>query len=116
MFLIFELFLPLYVLTSEVAVVKSHHGITVKCSRYRDTGPTDPSLWETIQICHKNDQYKHKNSIRDARTPQPGEIVFNTIRYRSTETVHRLAYFQGSAGVQIVFKLRKLHLRERNCM
>ena len=31
-------------LTSKVAVVKSHHGISVKCSRYRDTGPTDPSL------------------------------------------------------------------------
>ena len=31
-------------LTSEVAVVKSHHGISVKCSRHRDTGPTDPSL------------------------------------------------------------------------
>ena len=30
--------------TSEVAVVKSHHGISVKCSRYRDTGTTDPSL------------------------------------------------------------------------
>ena len=25
-------------LTSEVAVVKSHHGISVKCSRHRDTG------------------------------------------------------------------------------
>ena len=31
-------------LTSEVAVVKSHHGISVKCSQHRDTGPTDPSL------------------------------------------------------------------------
>ena len=31
-------------LTSEVAVVKYHHSISVKCSRYRDTGPTDPSL------------------------------------------------------------------------
>ena len=31
-------------LTSEVAVVKSHHGISIKCSRHRDTGPTDPSL------------------------------------------------------------------------
>ena len=28
-----------------------------------------------------------KNSIRYARTPQPGEIVFNTMRYRSSETV-----------------------------
>ena len=44
MFLIFYLFLPLYVLASEVAVVKSHHSISVKCSWYRDTGPTDPSL------------------------------------------------------------------------
>ena len=31
-------------LTSEVAVVKSHHGISVKCSRYRNTGTTVPSL------------------------------------------------------------------------
>ena len=31
-------------LTSKVAVVKSRHGISVKCSRYRDTGTTDPSL------------------------------------------------------------------------
>ena len=38
------LIIPLYVFTSEVAVVKSHHGISVKCSRYRDTGTTDPSL------------------------------------------------------------------------
>ena len=31
-------------LTSEVAVLRSRHGISVKCSRHRDTGPTDPSL------------------------------------------------------------------------
>ena len=31
-------------LAGEVAVLKSCHGISVKCSRYRDTGPTDPSL------------------------------------------------------------------------
>ena len=36
-----------------------------------------------------------KNSIRDARTPQPGEIVFNTMRYRSSETVQRSGYFQS---------------------
>ena len=30
-------------LTSEVAVVKSHHDISVKYSQYRDTGPTNPS-------------------------------------------------------------------------
>ena len=39
---------------------------------------------------------KVKNSIRDARTPQNGEIVFNTMTYRSSETVQRLGYFQHS--------------------
>ena len=48
-----------------------------------------------------------ENSIRDARTPQPGKIVFNTMRYRSSETVHRLGYFQSSVSVQIMFKWRK---------
>ena len=33
-------------LTSEVAVLKSCHGISVNSSRYRDTGTTDPSLVE----------------------------------------------------------------------
>ena len=45
-----------------------------------------------------------KNSIRDACTPQPGKIVFNTMRYRRSETVHRLGYFQSSVSVQIMFK------------
>ena len=45
-----------------------------------------------------------ENSIRDDRTPQPGEIVFNTRRCRSRETVHRLGYFQSSVSVQIMFK------------
>ena len=51
-----------------------------------------------------------KNSIRDARTPQPEEIVFNTMRYRSSETVQRSGYFQSSVtyiNVQIMFKYRK---------
>ena len=30
--------------SSDVAVVKSHDGISVKWFLYRDTGPTDPSL------------------------------------------------------------------------
>ena len=34
-------------LTIKVAVVKSHHSISVKSSQYRDTGPTDPSLIRT---------------------------------------------------------------------
>ena len=56
-------------LTSEVAVVKSHHGISVNWSQYQDTGPTDPSLIEngykinqldrfwcfSVQSVHQND-------------------------------------------------------------
>ena len=48
-----------------------------------------------------------ENSIRDARTPQTGERVFNTMSYRSSETAQRLGYFQGSVSyiqVQIMFK------------
>ena len=68
-------------------------------------------------ICHPNSKYairnseyttgptkRQKNSTRDARTPQPGEMVFNTMRYRSSETVHRLGYLQNSVSVQIMFK------------
>ena len=36
--------LPVYVLASEGTVLKSCYGISLKCSRYRDNGPTDPSL------------------------------------------------------------------------
>ena len=38
-----------------------------------------------------------KNSIRDARTPQPGEIVFNTTRY-SSDRVQRSGDFQSSVS------------------
>ena len=37
-----------------------------------------------------------KNSIRDARTPQHEEIVFNTETYRSSETAQRPEYFRRS--------------------
>ena len=37
-------------------------------------------------------ELKSKNSIRDARTPQPGEIVFNTMRYRSTRNLYTLKH------------------------
>ena len=55
-----------------------------------------------------------KNNIRDAHTPQPGEIVFNTMRYRSGETVQRSGYFQSSASyikLQIMFKVEKTRKR-----
>ena len=48
-----------------------------------------------------------ENIIRDARTPQPWEMFFNTMRYRSSETVQRLEYFQSSVSyikLQIMFK------------
>ena len=56
----------------------------------------------------QNSQFKFckaaaENTIRDARTPQPGEIVFNTMRYSSSETVQRLGHFQSSVSVQIMF-------------
>ena len=41
--------------------------------------PRYPSLSEKKPYGH---QYINKSSIRDARTPQPGEIVYNTMRYR----------------------------------
>ena len=50
---------------------------------------------------------KLKNSIRDARTPQPGEIFFNTMRYRSSIIVQSSRYFQSSVSyikVQIMLK------------
>ena len=36
--------LGMFLVSSEVALLKSHHSISVKFSRYRDTWPTDPSL------------------------------------------------------------------------
>ena len=37
----------------------------------------------------------YENSIRDARTPQPREIVFNTMRHRRSETVQRSGNFHS---------------------
>ena len=48
-----------------------------------------------------------KNSIRDARTPQPRGIFFNTMRYRSSVTVQSSRYFHSSVSyikVQIMLK------------
>ena len=41
-------------------------------------------------------------SIRDVRTPHPGEIVLNTMRYKSSETVHRSGYFQSSVRLSVI--------------
>ena len=40
-------------------------------------------------------RHTHNNSIRDARTAQPGEIFFNTMRYRSSEKVHSWDTFRA---------------------
>ena len=51
--------------------------------------------------------FSYEKSIRDACTPQPGEIVFNTMTYRSRKTVQRPGYLQRSVTyikVQIMFK------------
>ena len=69
-----------------------------------------PSILNVVKITRPLRSYrtpktgKSKNSIRDACTPQPGKIVFNTMRYRGGETVHRMGYFQSSVSVQIMFK------------
>ena len=55
---IFQVFLQLYVFTSEMAVVKSCHSISVKCYQYHDIGAADPSLenrinWLLYSFYHK---------------------------------------------------------------
>ena len=47
-----------------------------------------------LALTHANHR---KNSKRDAGTPKPEEILFNTMTYKSSETVQRLGYFQSSA-------------------
>ena len=69
-------------------------------------------LWTVKELKEKKEKIKteiiiNKNSIRDARTPQPGEIFFNTMKYRSSVTVQRSRYFQSSVSyikVQIMLK------------
>ena len=50
-------------LTSEVAVLRSRHGISVKCSRHRDTGPTDPSLPNTTFKNYFGSNFNDKHKI-----------------------------------------------------
>ena len=70
---------------------------TVKKYKVKDVQKQKPWITRGFENACK----KKKNSIRDARTTQ---TVFNTMRYRSSETVHRLGYFQKSVSVQIMFK------------
>ena len=62
---------------------------------------------ETCQTYHNQvtSQICEKNSIGDARTPQPREIIFNTMR--SSEKVQRSGDFQSNVSyikVQIMFR------------
>ena len=64
-------------------------------------------VWMSFKPFHYIPRKLKKNSIRDARAPQPGEIVFNTVRYRGSETVQRSGYFQRTVSyikVQTMFK------------
>ena len=56
--------------------------------------------WPLCQLCVLSFrvEVKEENSIRDGHTPQPGEIVFNTMKYRSSETLQRSGYFQSSVS------------------
>ena len=56
-----------------------------------------------------------KNSIRDARTPQPGEIA---MRYRISKNVQRLSNFQISDSykkVQTMFRENNVLEKENAC-
>ena len=51
-----------------------------------------------------------KNSIGDARTPQPRQNIFNTMRYGSTVSVQSSGYFPSTVSyikVQTMLKWRK---------
>ena len=50
----------------------------------------------------------NKNSIGDARTPQPGETMFDTMKYRRSETGKDQEAFRANSvsyiKIQIMFK------------
>ena len=50
-----------------------------------------------------------KNNIGDAHTPYPGEIVFDTRSYRSSETIQKSGYFPSSVSY---IKVQKCLSRE----
>ena len=86
---------------------KSAH-ISNCCNRLWHTYGTY-GKFQIFEVFHQTRlrNYKIKNSIRDARTPEPGEIFFNTMRYRSSVTVQSSRYFQSSVSyikVQIMLK------------
>ena len=63
------------------------------------------TLEELMQSCENQLMPIAKNSIGDYLIPQLGEIVFNKMSYRSSETVQRFEYFQSNVSyikVQIV--------------
>ena len=73
-------------------------------------------LYRTSDVCIKihaelAEESKVKNSVRDARTPQPGEKVFNTMRYRSGETVKDLDTF---TAVSVIKSSKYCLSRENN--
>ena len=68
--------------------------------------PNTTLFFKRLKMMMYKSQSNLENSIRDARTPQLEEIVFNTMTYRSSETVQRPEYFQHSVtdiNVHIMF-------------
>ena len=80
------------------------------CTELKGSGKhiPDPLRFSPLIVTVKTPSAEtEKNSIRDARTPQPGEIFFNTMRYRSSVTLQSSRYFQSSVSyikVQIMLK------------
>ena len=48
------------------------------------------------EFTHYSEPRREKSSIGDAHTPQPGEIVFDTMRYKRNETVQRSGDFYSN--------------------
>ena len=100
MFLTFYVFLQIYILTSEVLSFKSHHGITLKCSRFRDTGPTYPSLLETV-MCKFNKLLNFEKIIKDYTSIKHNIEIYNELHYILTSASY-LPGFMGTYNYLIV--------------
>ena len=88
-----------------MAVVKSHHSISVKCSRYQDTGPTDPSL-----VYNNTTGWIFMQKIKSWVLVQFfGSSVYKTIIKLNLDTIllggHRRLY----QGYQLATQLLHLH-------
>ena len=74
-----------------------------------------PNLYADIPFNPpKQDEEKEgiQNSMRNSRTPHPGEIDFNTMRCRKSKSAQRLGYFQSSIKCyKITSKRMKMYVK-----